>query len=358
MDVKPLLIKTYYKLYNTFIDWLNDNSYSITYNYSNGVQINIDNKYYILTTATQFKNSLYSTLNDDKILEIIYISYEFNLALIKHKKCNAINYMDLEINDFRGNKLRYIDVNNKVINHRCNIQNINIQQLYNIHIGDIITVLYKTKHKHNILIGSYVYRKSLIGLISLINNEYLTIIPNYIINKFISNYIDNRKITTIPCKLMNNKIIDIYNSNNTLKKNDKIISINNNNVIDDMIYDKNIDINLPIQSYITLNYSSNDIINITVNRKKKIITIPYVLEYYNNYMYISYSYNYSNHKYKIEDDNIYIEVNDNILEQLYNYNYDVKKLMDKFVLNNYNKKKCIIKLNKNKISICNKNMVI
>ncbi len=62
-----------------------------------------------------------------------------------------------------------------------------------------------------------------------------------------------------------------------------------------MIYDDKICINLPIQSYIMFNYSMNDIINLTIIRKKTNMNIDYRLKYYNDYICIKYIYNNYNY---------------------------------------------------------------
>lgn len=349
-------IKIYYKQYDDFISWLtNKETNTSNYIFTNGILININNHMYILTTANVLKNYdkiLLLYKNKEYNITLNFILHEFNLALFDCN--NIINNLYNNIKWWEDIKLyecnKIIHRNTKLIHYKTIDSNIIIEKKYNIHFPDILIISTKINTKNIINNGIMLCDKKIIGIISENNNNTIYGIPNYIINKFITLFSTNRYINlpNLYFDLNHNTITNLpkLNEYSNFKINDTIVKINDIIVSNGYIFDNNINLNIPLKMYIMMYFNINDTIKFVLKRNDKIITIDYKLEYYNNKLYIPYTNTDSKIFLRVNND-IYIKLYENVLEQLLLYNYDVNKLLNMFVFNNLNNKnKCMIKINK------------
>lgn len=146
--------------------------------------------------------------------------------------------------------------------------------------------------EHGGISGCCVYNNNIVGIISNINKDtqHMSIIPNYIINLFLTEYLEKGYImpkSCIPATMniicMNKERENMYivtnvfsNQSINLKKNDMIFKIDGKKFDDNgLVYDEKINLSMPLQTYIALNYAVNEPISLSVVRLKTLNSYKY-----------------------------------------------------------------------------------
>lgn len=396
MKAALCLIISYYdfKLYeNKLFPWLNEKSNQVsktehsslesTYvsngtptkwdssSISGGTIIKIGNNYYVLTTATQIRDSIINYLlfkNKQINLEIYTLTNEFNLALLKiinHIPEKYITIHDFNIrliDDVKGYLYTNIDQKNKQI--KCKLCEIIIDKLINIHIPDNVFIQYNISSDINIKKGSIIVNsnKKINGIVYEQTDDIIYAIPSKVICRFLQEMsIDNRfeicslyfdhiiinnelmvtntnKInynTSVTPNLLQNEIIPTRYNN--FRKNDVILEIDNTSLKNGKVYDQSIGINLPLKTYIMLNYFMGMHINFKIMRIKDDIyitkNIMVNIRPASSIFLIPYKNSFQT-KYYIVDNKIYIELDENIIRYFIKQKINIDDIMNIFMKHN------------------------
>lgn len=354
-----------------FMKYLNINTikevaiYTDDTNIPAGYGIYIDN---VILTAYHivYKKTCIRDNKNELIIDIIIDEYD--MAILK-KPDKIINY-----DSFLINLKSYINENNKIKNFDSYKDNLFKLKNEDIIMMDIECNYIKTNIFPQLPVfifssnsnldysgysGSAITNKNnLFGILisENINDHKITCLPIEIIYYIFKNYIDNKmNFYYMPLNIKNNIISNNFRN---LIKNDIVYKINDIELINDMIYDNNLENNIPYDTYLILygftkikiEYYKNNL----KNKKKYIINIK--LKVF-DYKHVSFDFRDKNINYNINGI-IFSELSEEKLVEMYKKNikiptnlYDAlhstKKIIfikdiispeinDKFIKNNVN----------------------
>lgn len=292
------------------------------------------------------KSFIKINMNDNVLIDILIDEYD--IAILK-KPDKIINYdsflLDLKL---------YINNNNKIKNINFYKDNIFKLKNQNINMIDIECNYIKTNifpplpvfifsSNSNIdyagFSGSAIISKNnLFGILisENINNGKITCLPIEIIYNILENYIhNNMNFYYMPINLKNNIVSNNFRN---LIKNDIIYKINNILLNNDMLYDNNLENDIPYDTYLILNGFTDVKIeyyrNKSKSKKKYMINIKLKIF---SYKYVSFDFRDKNINYDINGI-IFSELSEEKLVELYKKNISIpKNLYDKI----YSSKKII-----------------
>jgi len=330
-----------------------------------GYGIHIDN---VILTAYHvvYKKTCIRDNKNELIIDIIIDEYD--MAILK-KPDKIINY-----DSFLINLKSYINENNKIKNFDSYKDNLFKLKNEDIIMMDIECNYIKTNIFPQLPVfifssnsnldysgysGSAITNKNnLFGILisENINDHKITCLPIEIIYYIFKNYIDNKmNFYYMPLNIKNNIISNNFRN---LIKNDIVYKINDIELINDMIYDNNLENNIPYDTYLILygftkikiEYYKNNL----KNKKKYIINVK--LKVF-DYKHVSFDFRDKNINYNINGI-IFSELSEEKLVEMYKKNikiptnlYDAlhstKKIIfikdiispeinDKFIKNNVN----------------------
>ena len=307
--------------------WLQTDEPKPKYEYGVGIVINLKNDLYVLTCAhtvlkSTYKSVMYRYTSNkfEKIyLDLVCIADELDLALFKLKTKSDVkgvklcdfnksisfsndNIASLNALFYKNNKT-HIEINKH--KYECKVTNVKIHNIEHPTMPPLpwIEIIVKDNSIYNDkklsgLSGSSIFSNNkIIGILSSskINSKQITLIPGIIVYRFISEFIKTNKysgLCNIIAKVANceietegkkyngisidddyninyNKGINVKNRRN-LQKNDIIYKINNKQFKKSkgkiLLYDDNLSTNIPISTYIALNYMAGDKLDLKIYR--------------------------------------------------------------------------------------------
>jgi hypothetical protein len=129
-------------------------------------------------------------------------------------------------------------------------------------------------------------------IVGMLNNcdstNDLYIVPIYTIYKLLTN---KPSFLLIDYIMVNNhvQVTNNYRIQQELRKNDYLIFVDDHEIINGKIYCETTNTNIPFQTFILMNYSEGQEINMLVERKKKEEHVKVILKSYNDYLYVPYT---------------------------------------------------------------------
>jgi hypothetical protein len=289
----------------------------------------------ILTACHIVHNKSFIKININEIVMIELIIDEYDIAILK-KIDKIINY-DSFLIDLKS----YINNNNKIKNINSYKNNIFKLKNENINMIDIECDYIKTNIFPQLPVfifssnsdidysgysGSAIISKNnLFGILisEKINDGKLTCLPIEIIYYILQNYIHNKmNFYYMPINMKNNIVCNNFRN---LVKNDIIYKINNIELNNDMIYDNNLENDIPYDTYLILNGFTDIKIefyrNNPKNKKKYMINIK--LKVF-SYKYVSFDFRDKNINYDINGV-IFSELSEEKLIEMYKQNIIIPK---------------------------------
>lgn len=314
-------------------------NYNRSIYHTSGLIFNYQGKKYIVSTRTKIiscKNIVmyhsYYTDNDSVImrnnLQILFQSIEFNIIIlgsVDHTEFDVSTSEIISGNYNPNNVLKSYNITNnsyQIPTKRSHYYTVRTDMdlesetiNYTIHVYDIkfikSVIFDKTflpeNYMYHFMIkndeqnlvgicGAVVFNKKnqLIGLVSRTQQENLFILPTKTLTKIIFEFINNLNthdkyngLLSLPFSYYISKKnmvkialdCDILTNNDhkQLKKNDTLISINNNNLVVEndriLIFDDDYKEKIPLDIYLKLNIIKNSPIPLSLSRRKKIIDI-------------------------------------------------------------------------------------
>lgn len=296
-----------------------------------GIYINnvILTAYHIVHDKSFIKNH-----NNEQIIIDIVID-EYDIVILK-KPDKIINYnsflLDLKFFVNENNKIKYINsyknnifkLKNKIISMidiECDYIKTNIFPQLPVFIFSSDSDIDYSGYSGSAIIS----KNNLFGiLISInINNGKITCLPIEIIYYILKNYIHNKmNFYYMPINMKNNIVCNNFRN---LVKNDIIYKINNIELNNDMIYDNNLENDIPYDTYLMLNGFTDIKIeyyrNNSKNKKKYMINIK--LKVF-SYKYVSFDFRDKNFNYNINGI-IFSELSEEKLIEMYKQNIIIPK---------------------------------
>jgi len=325
--------------------WYKSSDESIkTSSKSNGIIFKINNDYFVLTTGFQIRDSItnYLLLDDKMIkLNIHSISNEFNLALLKIIDYLPTKYYTIQDFEIKLNK-------NVIINGTRNkLNQIVIDKLINVHIPHNLFTIYK--FNSDVKVGTPIFHsKKIQGIVSEQKDNKLIAIPSKVICRYLSEImLDNKfeicslyfehnivngEYIVVDTRKINYNIGAIYDRNNFFKY-DIILDVDGNPLINGKVNDPSIELDLPLKTYIMLNYYPGGVINFLVKRNERTKNIIVNLRSINTILSIPYK-NTIDTKYRKVNGIIYVELDENIIRYYFKNKVKIDKIMDLFLTAN------------------------
>ena len=386
------------------------------YSYGIGIVINLKNDLYVLTCAHVILKSTYKLIMyrytsnklEEILLDVVCVADVLDLALLKLKtksSATAVNLCDFDKsilfdddNIASLNALSYeLDKTKKKIieqKYDCKVTNVKIQNIryLNMPLLPWIEIIIKddiiyNSEKLDGLSGSSIFiNDKIIGIISCyeLDPKKIILTPRILIHRFIREFITTNEYNGL-CNIIastTNSEIEInekkydgvqiendyninYNYNKksymktrrNLKKNDVIYEINNKKFkeIDGnmLLYDDNLSMNIPMSTYIALNYIVGDEIDLKIYRPSDTNkNLKINARSVKTTMYLPITHNYSYHNC---NGLIFVELSKYMIEHYIDQNIGLYNIIGKYIFetpyrNNNDKIIVLVDIIKNEMS--------
>jgi hypothetical protein len=303
-------------------------------------------------------------------------SDELDLTILEYKSLD--NYNSLKTTDFNnvnlpkiGDELNIFYLNKSIKLYVDNISFENMNCFIMPKLPYIKCKIFKSSDDMISLLkglsGSLVKNNDgvICGMLSEYNIEHdlITITPTILIKHFLHEYLNCGDYNGIVSLLVDHSMMDFEHENeqyigatinkkyalkNNLKEDDIIIKLNDKSFNSDgTIYDNNLDQNIDLETYIAINFTKNDKINLTILREIKNKwtqkQIEHILFAIQDYKTIPINHN---NKFIINNGFVFTELTENIIEFYRNHNiYIGGDVLDEYANNMYTGNKIVVLIN-------------